>query len=154
MCELHRRLCFWIALLRVMSASICILCFEPLLKATDHNLIDGKTKVNAELEDLPFVVHRSSPYICKRCLAVMKKRKNMKENLCKTDEQLTLLYRQKCQEYGFSMKQRDPESVVSRKLRFPNNPNDTVMPHKIQVWDDEIQQEIPQNLEENEHSLR
>ncbi len=84
-----------------MPTNVCVLCFEPLLKATDLNLVDGKTKVKADLEDLPFVVHPSSPYICKGCLRVVKKRKGFKENLRKTDEQLTLLYRQKCGERGF-----------------------------------------------------
>jgi hypothetical protein len=140
-----------------VSTSICVLCFEPLLNATDLNLVDGKCKVNAELEDLPFVVYRSSPYICKKCLAALKKRKNLKENLHKTNEQLTLLYRQKCEEYGFSIKRRDAGSVVPRKLRFLNNTSDIdkeAMPRSIQVQDDEIHQEILQDLQENQYISR
>ena len=45
-----------------MSIKSCILCFGPLLKGTDLNLVNGKSKIIAELEDLPFVVHDSSPY--------------------------------------------------------------------------------------------
>lgn len=139
-----------------MSASICILCFQLLLKATDRNLVDGKCKVKDELDDLPFVVHRSSSYICKKCLALIKKRKNLKENLCKADEQLTLLYHQKCGEHGFTMKRRETGSGVTRKLRFSNSPNDKeVVPSGIHVEHDEIHQElILQHLPENPYCLR
>ncbi|CAB4030744.1 Hypothetical predicted protein, partial [Paramuricea clavata] len=124
-----------------------------LLKATDLNLVNGECNVNAELEDLPFVVYRSSPYIRKKCLAALKKRKNLKKNLYKTNEQLTLLYRQKCEEYGFSMKRRDTGSVVPRKLRFLNNTDDIDKEARrgIQVQDDEIHQEILQDLHKNQY---
>ncbi len=136
-----------------MPTNVCVLCFEPLLKATDLNLVDGKTKVKADLEDLPFVVHPSSPYICKGCLRVVKKRKGFKENLRKTDEQLTLLYRQKCGESGFSLKRRETGSVTPRKLRFPYNPN-----HNDAVKHcDAVQQPIPEtqcDLKDNQYGSR
>lgn len=106
-----------------MCTDICVLCFEALSKTTDRNLIDGKSKVNVELDDLPFVVHRSSPYICKQCLTVVKKRKSLKEKLLETDERLTSLYRQKCGEHSFTVKRKQPPSAATRKLNFLGNDN-------------------------------
>ena len=76
-----------------MSIKSCILCFGPLLKGTDLDLVNRKSKIIAELEDLPFVVHDSSPYICKRCLAATKKRSNLKKNLSTIEDELTSQYR-------------------------------------------------------------
>jgi hypothetical protein len=74
-----------------------------------------------------------------------------------TIEQLTLLYHQKCEEYGFSMKRRDTVSVVPRKLRFLNKTNDIdkeAMPHSIQVEDDKIHQEVLKDLQEKQYISR
>ena len=64
-----------------MSIKSCILCFDPLLNGTDLNLVNGKSKIIAELEDLPFVVHDLLPYICKKCLAAIKKHVNVKREI-------------------------------------------------------------------------
>ena len=66
----------------------------------------GKSKIIVELEDLPFVVHDCSPYICKKCLGALKKRYNLKKNLKIVEDELTSLYRLKCGEHGFTMKRR------------------------------------------------
>ena len=71
----------------------------------DCNLVNGKSKIIVELEDLPFVVHDCSPYICKKCLGAIKKRENFK-NLKIVKDELTSLYRKKCGEHGFTMKRR------------------------------------------------
>ena len=108
-----------------MSVKSCILCFGPLLKGTDLNLVNGKSKIIAELDDLPFVVHDSSPCICKKYLAAMKKRSNLKRNLNTIEDELTSLYHQKCGEHGLTMKRRGTESMVSKKVQYQHNPNET-----------------------------
>ena len=93
----------------MMSTKTCILCFGLLLKGTDYNLVNGKSKIIVELEylpTLPLVVHDCSPYICKKCLGAIKKRSNLKKNLKIEEDELTSLYRQKCVEHGFTMKRR------------------------------------------------
>ena len=79
-----------------MSGNSCIFCLESLSKATDYNLVDGKGKWSTELRDFQFIVSAVSPYITKQCLALVKKRKNLKDNLRQLDEKLTSLYKQKC----------------------------------------------------------
>ena len=109
-----------------MSIKSCIPCFGPLLKGTDLNLVNGKSKIIAELEDLPFVVHDSFRYICKKCLAAMKKRSNLRKNLNTIEDELTSLYRQKCGEHDLTMKQRGgTESMASKKVQYQHNPNET-----------------------------
>ncbi len=101
-----------------MSADSCIFCLELLSKATDRNLVDGKGKWGIELADFPFVVQAVSPYICKHCLALVKKRKTLKENLSKLDEQLTSLYQQKCVQRGITFKRKHP-----KRLTFSSSSN-------------------------------
>ena len=83
----------------MMSTKTCILCFGPLLKGTDSNLVNGKSKIIVEVEDLPFVVHDCSPYICKKCLGARKKCSNLKKNLKIVEDELMSLYHQKCGEH-------------------------------------------------------
>ena len=107
-----------------MSTKSCILCFGPLLKGTDLNLVNGKSKIIVELEDLPFVVHDCSPYICKKCVGTIKKRSNLKKNLKTVEDELTSLYRQKCGEHGFTVKRRGTESLNSSQIPCQHNPNE------------------------------
>ena len=95
-----------------MSADSCIFCLELLSKATDRNLVDGKGKWGLELVDFPFVVQSVSPYICKQCLTLVKKRKSLKENLGKLDEQLTSLYQQNCAHGGITFKRKHPKRLT------------------------------------------
>ena len=50
-----------------MPTDVCVLYFDPLLKATGLNLVDGKTKVKADLEDFPFVAHPYMQRMSARC---------------------------------------------------------------------------------------
>ena len=63
------------------SRECCILCFNVLAKGTDRNLVNGKNKIIDDLNDLPFVVHNLSDYICKKCLMLVKKRLDLKDRL-------------------------------------------------------------------------
>ena len=89
-----------------MSASTCILCFEALEKRNDWNKVDGKSNVNLALNDFPFLVHPCSPYICKKCLIIAKKRSEWLQRIQEIDLELTTKYRAKCQEAGLSLKMK------------------------------------------------
>ena len=97
------------------ETDICILCLEVLKKHTDRNFVKGKADIEAELDDLPFVVSISSACICKTCLALMKKRRSLKEKLNDIDVKLTLAYRSKLADKGMTMKTR---SLAAKKLKF------------------------------------
>ena len=105
----------------MMSTKTCILCFGPVLKGTDCNLVNGKSKIIVELQDLPFVGHDCSPYICKKCLGVIKKRSNLKKNLKIVEDELTLLYRQKCGEHGFTIKRSVFNNIQHSRLECKNS---------------------------------
>ena len=49
--------------------------------------------------------------MCKRSLAAIKKRSNLKKKLNTIEDELTSLYRQKSGEYGLAMKRRTTESL-------------------------------------------
>ena len=102
-----------------MSTDSCTFCFELLSKATDRNLVESKGKWGVKLVDFPFAVQAVSPYICKQCLAPVKRRKTLKENLSKLDEQLTSLYQQKCAQRGITFKRKHP-----KRLTFSNSNDD------------------------------
>ena len=59
-----------------MVADTCTFCWEVLTKPTDRNLVEGKGNWSVELNDFPFVVLSISPYICKQCLTLVKKKKS------------------------------------------------------------------------------
>ena len=93
------------------SKDCCILCFNVLVKGTDRNLVNGKNKVVDDLNDLPFVVHNLTEYICKQCLTLVKKRASLKEKLKDIDCRLTSLYREKCGQNNLTIKRKYSDNV-------------------------------------------
>ena len=73
---------------------VCILCNKSLGKPNDRNLVEGKGifKAVTEINDLPFVVLPSSPYICKHCLNFLKKRNALRSKLKELDSNLQKQY--------------------------------------------------------------
>ena len=57
----------------------CILCYRVIEKAHERYLVAGKSKFNAKeaIEQLPFAVFDSSPYICRQCLDKLRKRSSL-----------------------------------------------------------------------------
>ena len=60
----------------------CILCFTALSKCPNSYLVQnkGEFSVQDEISDLDFVVHPTSPYICRGCLRVLQQRRNAKKS--------------------------------------------------------------------------
>ena len=71
--------------LNLMAAAteidVCTVCLNELGKPQDRNLIVGKTRIIDDLNNLPLKVHLTSDYICRSCLALVKKHKNLKQQL-------------------------------------------------------------------------
>ncbi|KAJ7380525.1 hypothetical protein OS493_008990 [Desmophyllum pertusum] len=65
--------------------SSCVLCGNCILKNSDKNLVDGwqgtAFNVRVELSSLDFKVVINSAYICRNCLATLKKRRALLANL-------------------------------------------------------------------------
>ena len=72
----------------------CILCYRVIEKAHERYLVAGKSKFNAKeaIEQLPFAVFDSSPYICRQCLDKLRKRSSLlcQEKIIVTE--LTIAY--------------------------------------------------------------
>ncbi len=79
--------------------------------------MDGKSNVNLALNDFPFIVHPCSPYICKKCLTIAKKRSALRQRIQEIDLELTAKYCAKCQEAGLSLKMKS-SGKSAKKLRF------------------------------------
>lgn len=94
-----------------MTEDSCTFCFKLLCSPTDRNFVDGKAKYGVELADQPFVIHTITPYICKQCITLLKKKKSLKDNLRKLDEQLTSLYQQRCAQRGITFKRKNPKRL-------------------------------------------
>ena len=52
------------------NMSDCVLCFSTILKNNDRNLVKSRSefKVQEEILSLQFIVHETSPYICRLCV--------------------------------------------------------------------------------------
>ena len=59
----------------------CILCFTALSKGPNRYLVQnkGEFSVQDEISDLDFVVHPTSPYICRGCLEFCNKEETQKK---------------------------------------------------------------------------
>eukprot|EP00795_Rhopilema_esculentum_P004039 gene4039-20214_t len=81
--------------LNLMAAAteidVCTVCLNELGKPQDRNLIVGKTRIIDDLNNLPLKVHLTSDYICRSCLALVKKHKNLKQQLWDLEKALDAL---------------------------------------------------------------
>ena len=95
--------------------SDCVLCFSPIMNHNDTNLVQGRGqfKVFEEISFLQFVVHCTSPYICKSCVSKLRKRRELHDNLKKIDEDLFNDYSSKAFKAGHTVKKKFQESVDS-----------------------------------------
>ena len=92
-----------------------MLCFSPIVNHNDKNLVQGRGqfKVFEEISSLQFVVHCTSPYICKSCVAKLRKRRRLHDNLKKIDEALLNDYCSKTFKAGLTVMKKFQESVDS-----------------------------------------
>ena len=92
-----------------------MLCFSPIVNHNDKNLVQGRGqfKVFEEISSLQFVVHCTSPYICKLCVSKLRKQRGLHDNLKKIDEDLFNDYSSKAFKAGLTVKKKFQESVDS-----------------------------------------
>ena len=68
------------------NMSDCVLCFSTILKNNDRNLVKSRSefKVQEEILSLQFIVHETSPYICRSCVGKLRKRIGLYANVRKS----------------------------------------------------------------------
>ena len=90
-------------------------CFSPIVNHNDKNRVQGcgQFKAFEEISSLQFVVHCPSPYICKSCVAKLRRRRGLHNNLKKIDEDLFNDYSSKAFKTGLTVKKKFQESVDS-----------------------------------------
>ena len=73
---------------------LCVLCSRDIVNSVERYRIEGKGKFNVvkALKELPFEVRCSSTFICKQCLAKLKKRSGLKEQLTTIDNEMKDFY--------------------------------------------------------------
>ena len=72
----------------------CVLCSIAIVKNGDKNLVEGRSEFDAKSEilSLDFGVIICSPYVCKSCLAKLKKRRALISNLSDVNASLRHIY--------------------------------------------------------------
>ena len=104
-----------------MSERLCTLCNAETTLKCDRNLVEGSGTFNpkSELLKLEIVVFEPfNKYICRKCVDVLKKRRNLKEGLKIINEKIVSLYRETASSAGKLVKFRheDEISVKPKKI--------------------------------------
>jgi len=88
--------------------SDCVLCFSTILKNNDKNLVKsrGEFKVQEEILSLQFIVHETSPYICRSCVGKLRKRRGLYANVRKIEDELFSDYSSKAFKVGLTVKKK------------------------------------------------
>eukprot|EP00112_Aurelia_sp_Birch-Aquarium-sp1_P015733 Seg3510.1 transcript_id=Seg3510.1/GoldUCD/mRNA.D3Y31 product="hypothetical protein" protein_id=Seg3510.1/GoldUCD/D3Y31 len=103
-----------------MSDSLCTLCKAETTLKCDRNLVEGSGAFDPKSELLNLeivVVEPLNKYICRKCVDMLKKRKNLKEGLKMINEKIVSLYRTTASSAGKLVKFRfvDEISVKPKK---------------------------------------
>ena len=90
------------------NMSDCVLCFSTILKNNDRNLVKSRNefKVQEEILSLQFIVHVTSPYICRSCAGKLRKRRGLYANVRKIEDELFSDYSSKAFKAGLTLKKR------------------------------------------------
>ena len=88
--------------------SDCVLCFSTILKNNDRTLVKSRSefKVQEEILSLQFIVHETSPYICRSCVGKLRKRRGLNANVRKIEDELFSDYRSKAFKAGLTVKKK------------------------------------------------
>jgi len=72
------------------NMSDCVLCFSTILKSNDRNLVKScsEFKVQEGILSLQFIVHETSPYICRSCVGKLRKRRGLYAKVRKIEDEL------------------------------------------------------------------
>ena len=109
-----------------MSESMCALCNAETILKYDRNLVVGSGVLDpkSELLNLEIVIFEPfNKYICRKCIEMLKKRKNLKEGLKTINEKIVSIYRKTASSAGKLVKFRfeDEISVKPKKTLFTEN---------------------------------
>ena len=90
------------------NMSDCVLCFSTILKNNDRNLVKSRSQfeVQEEILSLQFIVHETSPYICRSCVGKLRKRRGLYANVRKIKDELFSDYSSKAFKAGLTVKKR------------------------------------------------
>ena len=90
------------------NMSDCVLCFSTILKNNDRNLVKSRRefKVQEEILSLQFIVHETSPYICRSCVGKLRKRRGLFANVRKIEDELFSDYSSKAFKAGLTVKKK------------------------------------------------
>ena len=94
------------------NMSDCVLRFSTILKNNDRNLVKSRSefKVQEEILSLQFIVHETSPYICRSCVGKLRKRRGLYANVRKIEDELFSDYSSKAFKAGLTVKKRDRDT--------------------------------------------
>ena len=111
------------------NMSDCVLCFSTILKNNDRNLVKSRSefKVQEEILSLQFIVHETSPYICRSCVGKLRiKRRGLYANVRKIEDELFSDYSSKAFKAGLTVKKkkdRDTRKGQRRNFGFSREAN-------------------------------
>ena len=94
------------------NMSDCVLCFSTILK-NDRNLVKSRSefKVQEEILSFQFIVHETSPYICRSCVGKLRKRRGLYANVRKIKDELFSDYSSKAFKAGLTVKKKRSETL-------------------------------------------
>ncbi len=97
-----------------MASLKCITCFATLTKGNDRNLVQsrGEFSVQSEINDLDFVVHPTSSYICRVCLRVLQQRQALRKKLDGLNQKLLREYQEKAAAKGLPLKRKAAKKAL------------------------------------------
>ena len=102
------------------NMSDCVLCFSTILKNNNRNLVKGRSefKVQEEILSLQFIVHETSPYICRSCVGKLRKRRGLDANVRKIEDELFSDYSSKAFKVGLTVKKEDRDTMKGQRRNF------------------------------------
>ena len=99
------------------NMSDCVLCFSTILKNNDRNLVKSRSefKVQEEILSFQFIVHETSPYICRSCVGKLRKRRlGLYANVRKIEDELFNDYSSKAFKAGLTVKKKKKNETLGK----------------------------------------
>jgi len=102
------------------NMSDCVLCFSTILKNNDRNLVKSHSefKVQEEILSLQFIIHETSPYICRSCVGKLRKQRGLYANVRKIEDGLFSDYSSKAFKAGLTVRRKDRDTRKGQRRNF------------------------------------
>ena len=92
------------------NLSDCVLCFSTILKNNNRNLVKSRSEFKVQEEILSlhdqFIVHETSPYICRSCVEKLRKAERSLRQREKIEDELFSDYSSKAFKAGLMVKKK------------------------------------------------